>query len=96
MSDEAVEDMANANLHVLCFLGLALEDDIPDHSVLSRFRTQLTKARAWDGLLLEINRQMEARNLLVKSGCNVDASITLSPRLCPLGANRKLNPLMKL
>ena len=33
LSDEAVEDMANVNLHVLCFLGLALEDDVPDHSV---------------------------------------------------------------
>lgn len=80
LSDEAVEDMANVNLHVLCFLGLALEDDVPDHSVLSRFRTQLTKAQAWDGLLAEINRQMEGRHLLVKSGCHVDASITHSPR----------------
>ena len=80
LSDEAVEDMANVNLHVLCFLGLALEDDVPDHSVLSRFRTQLTKAQAWDGLLAEINRQLEGRNLLVKSGCQVDASITHSPR----------------
>ena len=80
LSDEAVEDMANVNLHVLCFLSLAPEDDVPDHSVLSRFRTQLTKAQAWDGLLAEINRQMEGRNLLVKSGCHVDASITHSPR----------------
>ena len=80
LSDEAVEDMANVNLHVLCFLGLALEDDVPDHSVLSRFRTQLTKAQAWDGLLAEINRQMEGRSLLVKSGSHVDASITHSPR----------------
>jgi hypothetical protein len=39
-SDEAVEDMANVNLHVLCFLGLVLE---------------------------EVNRQIEGRNLLVKS-----------------------------
>jgi len=80
LSDEAVEDMANVNLHVLCFLSLALEDDVPDHSVLSRFRTQLTKAQAWDGLLAEINRQMEGRSLLVKSGSHVDASITHSPR----------------
>lgn len=80
LSDEAVEDMANVNLHVLCFLGLALEDDVPDHSVLSRFRTQLTKAQAWDKLLAEINRQIEGRNLLVKSGYHVDASITPSPR----------------
>jgi IS5 family transposase len=62
LSDEAVEDMTNVNLHVLCFLGLVLEDDGPDHSVLSRFRTLLTKAQAWDGLLAEINRQMEVHN----------------------------------
>ncbi|WP_152976362.1 IS5 family transposase, partial [Methyloglobulus morosus] len=80
LSDEAVEDMANVNLHVLCFLGLALEDDVPGHSVLSRFRTQRTKAQAWDGLLAEINRQIEGRNPLVKSGCHVDAGVTHSPR----------------
>lgn len=80
LSDEAVEDMANVNLHALCFLGLSLEDDVPDHSVLSRFRTRLTKAQAWDGLLAEINHQIEGRGLLVKSGCHVDASITHSPR----------------
>jgi transposase, IS5 family len=80
LSDQAVEDMANVNLHVLCFLGLSLEDDVPDHSVLSRFRTKLTKAEAWDALLSEINRQVEGRNLMVKSGCHVDGSITHSPR----------------
>ncbi len=48
LSDEAVEDMANANLYVMRFLGLSLEDDIPDHSVLSLFRTRLTAAQAWD------------------------------------------------
>jgi len=80
LSDQAVEDMANVNLHVLCFLGLSLEDDVPDHSVLSRFRTKLTKAEAWDGLLTEINLQIEGRNLMVKSGCHVDGSITHSPR----------------
>ncbi|MEQ1485399.1 transposase [Methyloglobulus sp.] len=61
LSDEAVEDIANVNLHVSRFPGLPLEDEVPDHSVLSRFRTQLTKAHAWDGLLAEINRQIEAR-----------------------------------
>ncbi len=51
LSDESVEDMANSNLYVMRFLGLSLEDDVPDHSVLSRFRTRLTAASAWDGLL---------------------------------------------
>ena len=48
LSDERVEAMANENLSVMRFLGLSLEDDVPDHSVLSRFRTRLTEARAWD------------------------------------------------
>lgn len=74
LSDEAVEDMANANLHVMRFLGLQLEDDVPDHSVLSRFRTRLTVARAWDGLLEQIDQQIHAYNVTVSTGCHVDAT----------------------
>jgi len=62
------------------FLELALEDDVTDHSILSRFRTALTKANAWDGLLKEMNRQIESLNVTLSSGCHVDASITHSPR----------------
>lgn len=71
--------MANSNLHVMRFLGLYLEDDVPDHSVLSRFRTRLTAARAWDGLLEQINQQINALNITVTKGCHIDASITQSP-----------------
>ena len=80
LSDESVEDMANSNLHVMRFLGLSLEDDVPDHSVLSRFRTRLTAAGAWDGLLTRINEQIQAHDIEVRKGCHVDASITQSPR----------------
>lgn len=80
LSDEAVEDMANSNLHVMRFLGLALEDDVPDHSVLSRFRSRLTKAQAWDGLLGAINQQIQQHNVAITQGYHVDASITHSPR----------------
>lgn len=80
LSDEAVEDMANSNLHVMRFLGLSLEDDVPDHSVLSRFRTRLTAALAWNGLLEQVNQQIQALNVTVSTGCHVDASITHSPR----------------
>lgn len=48
--------------------------------MLSRFRTRLTKADAWDGLLIQINQQIEAHDIMVKKGCHVDASITHSPR----------------
>lgn len=80
LSDEAVEDMANSNLHVMRFLGLNLEDDVPDHSVLSRFRTRLTTAGAWDGLLAIINGQIQTHGVMVTQGCHVDVSITHSQR----------------
>lgn len=66
LSDESVEEIVDSNLHVMRFLGLSLEDDVPDHSVLSRFRTRLTVAAAWDGLLAQINRQIQAHNIAVK------------------------------
>ena len=80
LSDESVEEMANSNLHVMRFLRLSLEDDVPDHSVLSRFRTRLTAAHAWDGLLEQINWQIQTHDIMVKKGYHVDASITRSPR----------------
>ncbi len=80
LSDESVEDMANSNLHVMRFLDLSLEEDVPDHSVLSRFRTRLTKAGAWDALLVQINRQIEGYQVTLTTGYHVDASITHSPR----------------
>lgn len=80
LSDESVEDMANSNLHVMRFLGLSLEDDVPDHCVLSRFRNRLTTAGAWDGLLARINEQIQVHDITVKQGCHIDASITQSPR----------------
>ena len=78
LSDEAVEDMANSNLYVMRFLDLALEDEVPDHSVLSRFRTRLTQAEAWDMLLDTINQQIQAYQVTLKPGYHVDASITQS------------------
>ncbi|MBX3617366.1 transposase [Nitrosomonas sp.] len=80
LSDEAVEDMANSNLYVMRFLGLSLEDEVPDHSVLSRFRTHLTATHTWNGLLERINHQIQLLNVTVATGCHVDASITHSPR----------------
>jgi IS5 family transposase len=80
LSDEAVEDIANSNLYVMQFLGLQLEDNVPDHSVLSKFRTALTKARVWDSLLDEVNRQLTQQDVMVEKGFHVDASVTISQR----------------
>lgn len=42
LSDEKVDESVNENLSMMHFCGLNIEDNVPDHSVLSRFRTELT------------------------------------------------------
>lgn len=80
LSDRDTEDMICENLSAMKFCGLQLEDNVPDHSVLSRFRTHLTKNDAFNTLLEEINNQLDAHGILLKQGCKVDATITNSPR----------------
>ena len=41
LSDYEVEEKINDSLSFMKFVGLTLEDDVPDNSVLSRFRTEM-------------------------------------------------------
>lgn len=54
---------------------MSLEDNCPDHSVISRFRTEMTKRKAYDKLLKEINKQLVTHGILVKQGILLDASV---------------------
>ncbi len=80
LSDYAVEEQVNDTLSFMRFCGLKLEDPVPDHSVLSRFRTSLSKVKAWDLLLESINAQLAERGIILKQGAIIDASITPSNR----------------
>jgi len=80
LSDYEVEEKVNDSLSFMKFVGLTLEDEVPDHSVLSRFRTELTQKDAYEKLMLSINGQLEDKGVLLKKGAIVDASITDSPR----------------
>lgn len=85
LSDEKTEEHVNDSLSAMKFCGLSLEDNVPDHSTLSRFRTALTVNKGMDKLLLSINKQLERHGVLIQSGVKVDASLTESPRK-PKGA----------
>lgn len=80
ISDRSVEEMANENLSVMRFLDLRLEDMVPDHTCLSRFRSKLVAEKSFDKLLLLINSQLENYGVIVKTGVKIDATITDSPR----------------
>ena len=50
------------------FCHLELGGDVPEASTLDRFRTQLVEHDVWDRLLAEINRQLEAKNIIMTKG----------------------------
>ncbi len=50
-----VEDRVNDSISFGRFVGISLDDLVPDVSVLSRFRTEITQKRAYENLFKEIN-----------------------------------------
>jgi Transposase domain (DUF772) len=46
LSDYGIEEQVNDTLSFMCFCGLQLEDDVPDHSVVCRFRKALNHSGA--------------------------------------------------
>ena len=79
LSDYEVEDRVNDSISFSYFCGLTIDSIAPDHSTLSRFRSAMTKAEAYEPLFKEINRQLEAHQIIIKKGAIVDASVVDTP-----------------
>lgn len=80
LSDPGVEEMVNENLSANTFCGLSIEDSVPDHSVICRFRKELTQKKAYDRILKKVNKQLKSHGIMVTGGsAKVDASITETP-----------------
>ncbi len=80
LSDQATEDALYVNLLYIRFVGLSLEDSVPDESTIGRFRNSLLKNRLYDKLFDSVNKQLESKNLIAKTGKSilVDASLIKS------------------
>ena len=80
LSDQATEDALYVNLLFIRFVGLSLEDSSPDESTICRFRNSLLKHKLYDKLFESVNRQLESKNLIAKTGKSVlvDASLIKS------------------
>ena len=50
------------------FCHLELGGDVPEASTLGRFRNQLVEHDLWERLLGEINRQLEAKSIILTQG----------------------------
>ncbi len=74
-SDVGMEEALQDWLSFRRFAELTLTDAVPDHSTISRFRKKITERGLARALFAEVNRQLEAKGMLVKRGTLIDATI---------------------
>jgi IS5 family transposase len=57
------------------FVGLGLEEAIPDHTVLNRFRNRLISEGLLEKMFAELDRQLELAGVILKRGTMLDATL---------------------
>ena len=80
LSDERTEFLINDRISFMRFLGLGLDDRVPDARTIWLFREQLTKACAIDVLFGRFDRLLKDAGYLAMSGQIVDASVIPAPK----------------
>ncbi|RWC00146.1 MAG: IS5 family transposase [Mesorhizobium sp.] len=75
LSDRDLEEALGDRLSFRRFAGLGLEESIPDHTVLSRFRNLLVSEGLLEKLFGELDRQLEKAGVILKRGTMLDATL---------------------
>ena len=85
LSDPGLEKQLARDLMFRRFINLGLSEGVPDHSTIWRFRNTLTKQGLLDTLLSEVNRQLSAKGLYIKTGevSIVDATVIAAKQSRP-------------
>lgn len=74
LGDPAMEEALSDRLSFRRFVGLGLEERVPDHSTISRFRTLLAERGLGERLFAEVGRQLDAKRMVIKAGTLIDAT----------------------
>ncbi len=80
LSDEQFEYRVRDRLSFMRFLGLGLEDPVPDATTVWRYREQLVQAGVVDELFGAFDGYLEAQGWLAMGGQMIDASIVRVPK----------------
>jgi IS5 family transposase len=75
LSDPGLEDALADRLSFRRFVGLPLGEAVPDHSTICRFRRALREAGLAEAVFAEINRQIDAKGLILRRGTLIDATL---------------------
>ena len=92
LSDPSAEEAVRDRLSFRRFCGIPLDEETPDHSSIWRFRQRIDKLGLSEKLLAEVNRQLDARGLIVKRGTLVDATIISAAVKRPAFEDGQVNP----
>lgn len=66
LSDPELEEALRLRIDFMHFCGLGLSDEVPDETVLGRFRNRLIASGRLAGLLAGVNSELRAHDLSVK------------------------------
>lgn len=75
LSDPELEEALADRLSFRRFVGLALDEAVPDETTLCRFRAALQRGELAARAFAEINRQLDARGLVLRRGTMIDATL---------------------
>ncbi len=75
LSDRELETALGDRLSFARFVGLGLEDPVPDHTALCRFRNRLVAEGRLEALFAALDRQLEAAGLVLRRGTMLDATL---------------------
>lgn len=75
LSDPGLEAALDDSLSFRRFCGLSLEQDVPDHSTLCRFRQKLEAQGRSAELFEQVTAQLDEEGLCVRTGTLIDACL---------------------
>ena len=76
LSDERVIEEASLNLAYMWFLGINPDEDLPDPSLLSKFRVHRLKDITLDEIIVEIVKQCVEKGVIDDTGISIDTTHT--------------------
>lgn len=88
LSDAETEEALGDRLSFRRFVGLALTDDVPDHTTICRFRNLLIERGLLEKLFAELDRQLEKAGVMLKRGTMLDATVIETMAARPNGGDR--------
>jgi len=75
LSDPAMEEALGDRLSFRRFAGLGLDERVPDHSTISRFRTLLAERGLAEAVFAEVASQLDTLGVTIKGGTLIDATV---------------------